>query len=140
MTVKDTESYITVKPVWSAPLSRPKQYLALLNGKGEEIITLPDAKVLSPDSMTAVEEELHRRYLTATIEKITHARVEYGASYWSVDTNRGKRDFVCQSLQENAIWLSDIHLLLVDVDGNRFEIPDIPSLDLRSRNYIHSIL
>jgi len=32
LTVGDDKSYITVKPVWAAPLSRPEKFLALLDG------------------------------------------------------------------------------------------------------------
>src|ERR1051325_3573914 len=81
LTVGDEKSYPTVKPAWAAPLSRPEKYLALLNGKGEEIVTIADPKELLPDSLAAVEEELRRRYLTATVAKILSARVEYGATY-----------------------------------------------------------
>ena len=105
LTVSDEKSYITVKPVWAAPLSRPNTYLALLDGKGDEITTLSDPNSLPPESLKAVQEELRRRYLTATVTRILTAKVEYGATYWRVETDRGERDFVTQSLQENAIWL-----------------------------------
>ncbi len=140
LTVGDEKSYHTVKPVWAAPLSRPNQYLSLLDGKGKEIVTLPDPSVLPPDSLAAAQEELRRRYLTATVQAITHARQEFGATYWSVATDRGDRDFVTQNLQENAIWLSPTHLLLLDVDGNRFEILDTEALDAASRRYVETIL
>lgn len=140
LTVSGEKSYHTVKPVWAAPLSRTNQYLCLLDSKGNEIVMLKDPTTLSPDSWEAVQQELRRRYMTAQVEEITEARVEYGATYWSVGTNRGPRDFVTQSLQENAQWLSATHLLLIDVDGNRFEIPDVNSLDVRSRRFITAIL
>ena len=140
LTVGSEKSYPTVKPVWSAPLSRPNTYLALLDGKGEQIALLPDPKVLPPDSWDAVQEELRRRYLTATVTVILTARVEFGATYWRVVTDRGERDFVTQSLQENAMWLSDTHLLLLDVDANRFEIPNVAALDVRSQALITAIL
>ena len=120
LTVGDEKSYHTVKPVWAAPLSRPNHYLSLLDGKGEEIVTLPDPGVLPPASLQAAQEELRRRYLTATVQVYYPCRQEFGATYWSVQTDRGARDFVTQNLQENAIWLSPTHLLLLDVDGNRF--------------------
>jgi hypothetical protein len=141
MTVGTEKSYHTVKPVWSAPLSRPNRYLALLDAKGNEITMLPDpAEMLTPASWEAVQAELRRRYMTATVQAITGAKVEYGATYWHAVTDRGERDFVTQSLQENAQWLSPEHLLLIDVDGNRFEIPDVQALDARSRAFIGAIL
>ncbi len=141
LTIGEEKSYPTIKPVWAAPLSRPNRYLALLDGKGNEITTIPDpAEMLTAESWQAVQAELRRRYLTATITTIMGARVEYGATYWHAVTNRGERDFVTQSLQENAQWLSPEHLLLIDVDGNRFEIPDVSALDARSRAFISAIL
>lgn len=139
-TAGEEKSYPTVKPVWAAPLSRTNQYLCLMDGKGKEIVILKDPTTLPPDSWDAVQQELHRRYLTAQVSEILSARVEYGATYWRAETNRGPRDFVTQSLQENAQWLSLTHLLLIDVDGNRFEIPDVSALNAHSRAFIEAIL
>ena len=140
LTVRDERSYITVRPAWASPLTHPNHFLALLDGKGDEIVTLNEPEELPPASLQAVREELRRRYLTATITVVELAKVEFGATYWHVDTDRGPRDFVTQSLQENAQWLSPDHLLLIDVDGNRFEIPSVAALDLRSRGFIERIL
>ncbi len=139
MTLSD-RSYVSVKPVWAAPLTYPRRYLSLLNSKGEEILMVADLKSLAPDSLAAVEEELSRRYLTATVSKILHAAEEFGSTYWRVLTERGERDFVTQSLQENAQWMGPGHLMLIDVDGNRFEILDVDALDERSRRYVDEIV
>jgi Domain of unknown function (DUF1854) len=140
LTVGEEKSYLTVKPAWAAPISRPKAYLALLDGKGEEIAMLPDPRALPADSWAAVQRELRQRNLTARVTAVAHARQEFGATYWTVETDRGGREFVTQNLQENALWFSDTHLVLMDVDGNRFEIPDVAALDARSRNYVTMIL
>jgi hypothetical protein len=140
VTLGNERSYLTVKPVWASPLSRPNAYLALLDGKGEEILMIPDPGALPAESRSALEHELWARNLTAVVTAIRHAKQEFGATYWSVDTDRGPRDFVTQNLQENAMWFSDTHLLLVDVDGNRFEILDTAALDDRSRHWVETIL
>ena len=140
LTIDDDRSYHTVKPAWAAPLSHPNEYLSLLDGKGKEIVMIRNLADLPADSLAAVKVELHRRYLTATVISIVDARVEFGATYWTLDTDRGTRDLVAQNLQENAVWLSDSHLLLLDVEGNRFEIPDVNALDARSRAFVTSIL
>ncbi len=141
LTINDERSYTTVKPTWAAPLSYPKRYLCLLNGKGEEITTISDPqKDLTPESYSALKEEITKRYLTATVKSIISAKGEFGSTYWHVESSRGERDFVTQSLQENAQWLSSTHLLIIDVDGNRFEILDTSALDERSRHILDSIL
>jgi hypothetical protein len=141
LTVGDEKSYPTVKPVWAAPLTHPGRYLALLDGKGNEIVTFSDPRAeLEPESYEALMAEVKKRYLTSIVRRIDRAKVEFGATYWHVDTERGERDFVTQSLQENAQWLSDRHLLLIDVDGNRFEIPDVDALDPISRARLMSVV
>jgi hypothetical protein len=139
MTVGD-RSYPTVKPVWSSPVARPGKYLSLLDEKGNEVAMVVDPSSLDDESRLAVETELRKRYLTAIIDRVETARQEYGATYWRVHTDRGKRDFVCENLQENALWYSSTHLMLLDTDGNRFEVPDTEKLDTHSRNLIETIL
>ncbi len=140
LTIPGDRSYPTVKPVWAAPLSQPGKYLALLDGKGNEIVLLPTLDTLSPDARAAVLAEVRLRYLTARVHAVTQARQEFGVTYWSVLTDRGARDFVTQNLQENAVWLSDTHLLLLDVDGSRFEIEDLARLDDTSRHFVETIV
>ena len=140
MTVAETVSYVTVKPVWAAPLSHPGRFLSLVNGKGDEITTIADLGALPTESQKAVKEELRRRYLTPRITRIESARSEFGITYWTVQTDRGRRDFVTQSLQENAQWIGDGHLVLVDVDGNRFEIEELETMDVASREFIERIV
>jgi len=136
LTIPNEKSYITVKPTWSAPLSQPGRYLALLDGNGEEIVLLTDPKVLSPASLKAVQAELRRNYLTAIILRINNVREEFGVTYWDVETDRGQRQFITQNLQENAQRLNDDHLLLLDVDNCRFEIPSIAALDDYSQKIV----
>jgi len=140
MTIGEAMSFITVKPVWAAPLSHPDRFLSLLNGKGEEITTIAELGRLPDSSEMAVRHELKLRYLTPNILCVESAKCEFGVTYWTVQTDRGRRDFVTQSLQENAQWIGDGHLLLIDVDGNRFEVADVSALDQRSREFLERIV
>lgn len=139
LSVQD-RSWPTVVPVWASPLQHPGRYLGLMDGKGHEITTLADPDELESESLAAVREELHRRYLTALVTRVVDVKGEWGATYWSVDTTRGHREFVTQSLQENAQWLEAHHILITDVDGNKFEFKDIDKMDDRSQMLIHKIL
>jgi hypothetical protein len=95
---------------------------------------------LAPASWQAVQHELRLRYLTSNVQAVNNLRQEFDATYWSVATDRGPRDFVTQNLQENALWFSETHILLLDVDGNRFEIKDTSALDAHSRALLTSVL
>jgi hypothetical protein len=138
--VGDERCYPVVKLYQAAPLSSPGRWLSLVDGKGEEIVLIEGLSEFADESRAVAEEELRRRYLTARVQTITDVRMEFGVTYWHVVTDRGERDFVVQSLSESCIWLGERHLLLVDVDGNRFEIVDREALDAESRTRLETVL
>ena len=140
LTVGDEISYPAVKVFQAWPLSMPGRHVCFQDAKGEEIAMVESLEELTPESRQVAEEELRRRYLTARVETITEIRSEFGVTYWNVETDRGQRDFVVQSLNESCVWLSERHLLIIDVDGNRFEIPDSTRLDAGSRARLESVL
>ena len=140
LTVGEERSYPSVKLFLAAPLSRPGRYLSLQDGKGEEIVMVENLQDFAPESRSIAEEEIRRRYLTARVEAITEIKNEFGVTYWQVETDRGPRDIVVQSLTESCVWLSDTHILLIDADGNRFEIADRRALDAASRLELDKVL
>jgi len=140
LTLADDRSYTRVKLVRAAPLTYPRQYVSVLDERDEEIFMVERLDDLEPAQRAVVEEELDRRYLTSIIEAVESVRNEFGTSYWEVRTQRGHRQFVVQNAAENARWLDDYRLLLVDVDGNRFEVPRLNRLDKRSIAFIEQVL
>ena len=95
---------------------------------------------LDEETQQIISEELDRRYLTSIVDRVNSVRNEYGTSYWEVETNRGSREFVVQNVSENAQWFGDYRLLLVDVDGNRFEIENLQALDRRSLGFVELVI
>ena len=124
--------------VRAAPLSCPDRYICFLDANCREICLLEDPSSLDTDSRQILREELKRRYLTSAIQRIHFARREAGACYFDAETSRGRREFVVQETPESIRWLGDHRLLLVDVDGNRFEAHDIRALDRKSARLLQS--
>ena len=133
--------WLQVRPAWASPVKHPGKYLCLMDGKDREIVMFTDGlREVDKENRAILEAELHRRYLTSQVKSIEHAHTEFGSTYWTVETERGKREFVTQSLQENAQWHSPTHLMLIDVDGNRFEIRDTAQLDADSQRMLTKIV
>ena len=140
LTIDVDRSYLKVKVVRAAPLSYPDRYISFLDAKDEEICMVDDLEQLDQQIRSLIDEELDRRYLTATILQVDAVRNEYGTSYWDVETDRGQREFVVQNVSENAQWLGDHRLLIIDVDGNRFEIPRLDELDKKSLGWVEQVI
>lgn len=140
MTIEGDRSYTRVKVVRAAPLSHPDQYICFLDVKDEAICMVRDMSELREENHAIVREELDTRYLTAYVSRIVNLRNEYGVSYWEVETDRGRREFVAKNVAENAQWLGERRLFVLDVDGNRFEFSDLDKLDKRSQAFIDLVL
>ena len=75
-----------------------------------------------------IEEQLELRYFMPEIIRIHSIREEYGYSYWDVTTDRGECRFTTNMSAGTAVSLSEIRMIIKDVDDNRFEIKDIGKL------------
>lgn len=135
----ENDSYPHVRILRAFPLSDPRHYLGFFDQKGKEIGLLVNPRRLDGSSRALLERELDRRYFVPVILRIHAIREEFGSLYWQVDTDRGPRSFVLRSPAESILQLSPKRLMISDVEGNRFEIPDLSQLDPRSVRWLDKI-
>jgi len=126
--VQDDCCYLSVRATRCFPFSDPRHYIAIIYGKNEEVGALKGLRKLDAESRRLVEEDLERRYFIPVITRVVAAREESGVSYWEVETSRGPREFVVRGMRDSLTELEEHRMLLTDVDGNRFEIPDYTQL------------
>lgn len=132
--------YLKVIIAMAYPLSEPNRYIGFMDAQGEDIGTIRDISDLDPDEQEIVREELNRRYFLPKIEQILQLNHEYEFTYIKALTDRGIRDFSIRGHRESCPEISPGRFLLEDIDGNRFEIPDIQKLDRRSRSLLSQII
>ena len=82
----------------------------------------------------ACEKQLELRYFTPKITSVYKVKEEYGYSYWDVNTDRGPCRFTADA--NGVVKLSATRLIVNDVDGNRFEIPDVSALSSKELRMI----
>lgn len=136
LTLPDGRSFAGIQVVRAAPLSHPTHYICFLDSEGKEIFMMRDLSDLAPEDRPLMEEELRARYISSVIHRVISLRREGGTLYWETETDRGFREFVVQSSDENVRWLGERSLLLIDVDGNRLTVPDISELDRASARIV----
>lgn len=125
------EKYDRIRVVRSFPFTSPNTYISIrtTEEKSREIGIIKDiAKDVSKETRKMLEEQMNLRYFTPIITKINDIKEEYGHAYWDVDTNEGPCRFVIYMNSSSVVSLSDVRLMVTDLDGNRFEIPDYTRL------------
>lgn len=141
-----TESFERVLAIRSFPITDPDAFISIRepdtadHEKGAEIGIIPDLKTFDQASVELLREELARRYFTPKLLKIYSMKEKLGHYYWDVKTDAGKFSFVLRNIGANIRTLEDGRVLIFDIDGNCFEIPDISRLDKSSLKKIEIYL
>lgn len=134
LTVEDDRSYLKVRAVRAFPLSELSEFVGLTDAiAGKEIGMLRHLRDLDPTARSLVQQEIDKRYFIPKIRKIIEAKKEFGAVYWDVDTDRGNRQFILRGVRDSIHEIEAGRYLINDVDGNRFEVPQLGDLDTRSQ-------
>lgn len=115
------------------PFSDPTHYLSIREPEndGKEIGLIRDPEKLPPDAQKMLSEQMALRYFTPVILHIKKIKEEYGYSYWDVVTDRGVCRFTVRSGSGSVYPIGPNRYLINDLDGNRFEIPDLYRLSAK---------
>ncbi len=131
------QSWKQVKPVRAFPLTAPESCVFLLDSDGKEIGLITDVGELQPSSRSALREALKLEYLCTRILAITAVKSRHGVSSWEMRTERGPRTVHIKD-RSDIRKLPGNRILMTDVDGMRFEIPDSSALDDKSQGHLES--
>ena len=128
------EHYDRIRVVRSFPFTDRNKYISIrtIDEKSKEIGMIKDLETdVDPQTRKMLEEQMDIRYFTPIIKKINNIKDEYGHAYFDVETDQGPCKFVIYMNSSSVVNLSDVRLLISDLDGNRFEIPDYTKLSAR---------
>ena len=136
-TIDGVKTVLRAKVVRAFPVTADTHWINVLDAKNKEVCLIEDPTQLDADSQVLVEQELERFYRVSIILRIVNIVQDYRTLYWYVETDRGPRDFVIRWTADTVNWRSANELLLMDIDTNRFRIPDVTKLDKASLNRLN---
>ena len=122
------------------PLEMLWEFISVLDEEQQEIGIIRRIDLFEDRQRELLETELRRRYFAPVIEEILHVKERYGFSYWKVRTSEGTVNFTLHDTFRSIFRARENRLILSDVDGNRFEIPDVEKLDRKSYKKIELYL
>lgn len=124
------EFYPRVQVVRMFPFSDKDRFISIrtTEERSREIGIVERMEELEEETVKMLEEQLTLHYFTPVIEKVLKIKDEYGFAYWDVVTNHGPCHFTIRMGGNSVIHLSESRILIMDIDENRFEIPDVNKL------------
>lgn len=129
------KEYARVGVYLTFPLTNPEEFISIreTDEKAKEIGLIESMDKFPREQQEMLREQIKLRYFMPVITKILDVKDEYGYAYWNVVTTFGACRFTTQLSGDVVIHLSDSRLLVTDIDGNRYEIPDFYQLGVMER-------
>ena len=134
LTYKD-KTYDRVGVYRTFPVTQPEEFISIREAdeKAREIGVIEKLSALDPEQAKMLKEQLDLRYFTPEITKIFDIKTEYGYGYFHVMTTYGECRFTIHNGGSSVVSLTDTRIIINDLDGNRFEVPDIMKLTVAER-------
>lgn len=129
----DGEARMVDRAVPSFPLTQSHAFVTIFDEQGEEIGVIRSLRKLDHRSRKLLEEEIERSYFMPEIQQILDVKEGLGLETWEVVTSKGERTFEVRTSRRDVRPVGRRRLLIKDVDGNRFDIPDWAQLDAPSQ-------
>jgi len=126
------------------PVSEMGHFLSVRDAADEqqpEIGIVEDWTALREADRAALAAELNMHYFVPRILKVHAIKEEFGFLYWTVETDKGAKQFVMSNnIVRKTREIGPEHWLLIDVNQARYEIADVQALDRPSKKLIKQFL
>ena len=119
------------------PATNPEDYISLRvwtrDGEQQEVGILRNLKEWPEEAQRLVRSALDRRYFLQTITGVDSLHVELGHLHGAVRTPHGPRRFTMRWSQSQVQDFGERGKMLLDLDDNRFLVPDVQTLPPKER-------
>jgi hypothetical protein len=129
----DEERPVSVRRCF--PWSEPARYLSLRDAEEEEFAVVRDPADLDARSRAALEQALTVAGFVFAVTRVVEIEEEVEIRHWRVETRQGPRAFQTR-LDDWPRTLPHGGLLIRDLAGDLYHLPDPTALDRRSRELL----
>jgi hypothetical protein len=129
-----------VVPVRAFPIQAPQDGIALVDPEGHEVAWFPQLDAIPQPARGLMEEELARREFMPVVQRIVAVSGFSTPCTWTLETDRGRTEFVLRG-DEDIRRIGSAHALLIaDAHGINYLVPDQLALDAYSKRELDRFL
>ena len=134
------ERFIGVLPVRAFPILAPEEGISLLSTEGHEVAWVDRLSDLAAGYQSLIEEELARREFMPVLVRIVDVSSFSTPCTWTVETDRGRTEFVLRGDEDIRRIGTGRSLLVADAHGIHYLVPDQKALDAHSKRILDRFL
>lgn len=129
-----------VMPVRAFPIQAPQDGIALVDPEGHEVAWFPRLDAIPQPARGLIEEELARREFMPVVQRIVAVSGFSTPCTWTLETDRGRTEFVLRG-DEDIRRIGSAHALLIaDAHGINYLVLDQLALDAYSKRVLDRFL
>lgn len=131
----EDKTYDRVGVYLTFPLTNPEEFISIreTDEKAKEIGIIQRLKDMEKDVQEMIREQVRLRYFMPLIRRVMDVKDEYGYAYWHVTTDFGACRFTTHMGGDAVINIGGARYQITDIDGNRYELPDLYALTVMER-------
>lgn len=138
---KDGTVIEDLEPRMLFPFTNHDMYITLLGKDEKEIAFVRKLDEIDEESQKALRECFKEYYMIPKISRLIDCVDKFGVLKWTVETDRGVINFTIKNRHSDIKRLYGTNRVIVrDSNDNRYEIPDVTSLDSHSNYLLFSYL
>ena len=125
----DGETYENLKLHRAMPFKLPDDYISVQDMESKELFLIRSLYQFNEEQVKILTSVIQKRYYCPKISAIPSLKSKLGYLYFEVETDAGHKSFALRDATHNLRRLDDgTRIIVVDVDGNRYEIPDVAKM------------
>ena len=122
------------------PHDLPDRYVSVMDDEKNELGIIEDLSIFDEKTAAALRRDLERRYYIPKIREICALEEKFGNSFWHIKTDAGEKVITINDTFKSIIRIGEDRAIVLDEDGNRYEIESFEALDRKSLRRIELFL
>ena len=122
------------------PFSDPGRYICVADMEGKEVAVLESLEDFTAEQRDLLGAELGIRYFYPIVTQVKSIKEKMGSYYLDLAIGEYKKTIAVKDISKNLKQLGDGKIVLTDVDGNRFMIPDVYQIQKKSLQMLEPYL
>jgi hypothetical protein len=134
------KNYRRVQLCRALPFTAPSQYLSVTDMDDKEIASLESLATLESAQQALLQAELDLRYFYPEVTQIKSIKEKMGSYYMELCVGAREKTVAVKDVSKNLKQLEGGELIVTDVDGNRFRIPNVYAIHKKSLRMLEPYL
>jgi len=114
------------------PFDHPESFISVQDTDKNELGMISELSVFPAETADLLRAELERKYYAPVLKSIVNIRDRYGYAYCTAVSDSGEITFTLRDASRSIFKVDERRVIITDIDGNRYDIPDVMQLDRKS--------